>query len=425
MYKWVIVGTAFVVLGMSWGIPGGAYGAFVNPMTDDAGWSRTAVSAAASISILIAFLVGVFWGWLSDRWNVRGVVAVTGLLMGGGLFLSGISNSIWHLYIFYGFMVGSGLGGAAGPLTAICARWFPEKPGLAIGIIYAGFGAGSALLPLLAERLISYGGWRFGFHSLSFFVWGAFVIGVLLLKEKRQPFRSSLATSKITGFEDSPDGSERPVEHSKDLPETSVDKNPLAVNLRSALNTREIWILLLMIMAADTILYMIMVHLVPRAVDSGLSSATAVTVLTVTGLSNMVCSIIGGAAGDRFGARRTYIGSMALLAFSMIWLIGSNSLWMFYVFAVAFGVGNGGWFPQVPVLAAKIFGTRYLGSIYAAILVGAGIGGMVGPILAGYIFDTTGSYKIAFAIAAAVAIAAVLFGVALSDRSRTCSEGNT
>ena len=113
--------------------------------------------------------------------------------------------------------------------------------------------------------------------------------------------------------------------------------------------------------------------------------------------------MVGGVLGDRFGARRVYLAALLLLTAALVWLTVSTALWMLYVFAVAFGIGNGGWFPQIPVLAGRIFGNRHIGTIFAALLLGAGVGAVVGPIVAGYVFDVTGSYKIAFIVAAGTA----------------------
>ena len=412
MYKWVIAATAFLVLGSAWGTVIGAFGVFVTPLTEEMGWSRAGVSAAYSISTMVAFTVGVFWGWLSDRWSVRGVIGVTGVIMGLGLFLTSMSNTLWQMYIFYGFIVAIGLGGAAGPLTAIVVRWFPLKPGMALGITYAGFGAASAVLPVLAERLISFEGWRFGFQGLSFLVWGVFFLGFILLKEPRLLHSSSASASQVANPEGDPARAGQPRSATS---AQGVSGDALALDFRSALRTRPFWTLFGLMVAANVLLSMILVHLVPRAIDAGIASATAVTLLTVMGFVNMVSSIAGGVLGDRFGARRMFLASLLLLTITMIWLTVSATLWMFYVFTVAFGVANGCWFPQGPVLAARIFGTRDIGSIFAGLLLGSGVGGVIGPVVAGFVFDTLGSYRIAFVVGTAVTFAAVLLATTLRD----------
>ena len=412
MYRWVIAGTAFLVLGTAWGTAVGAYGAFVNPLTEDMGWSRTGVSAAYSINIMVTFTVGVFWGWLSDRWSVRGVIAVTGLIMGLGLFLTGFSNTLWQLYIFYGLIVAIGLAGTGGPLTAIVVRWFPTRPGMALGIIYAGFGGASAVLPVLAERLISLEGWRFGFQGLSFIIWGAFLVGVILLKEPGLSESSSPPKSSKSRPDSMPENAGRPASATS---AQGVSTDGISVGLRTALFTRAFWTIFAMMFAGDLLLNMILVHLVPRAEDAGIASSTAVTLLTVMGLVNMVSTTTGGVLGDRFGARRMYLGALLFLAAAMIWLTVSTKLWMFYLFTVAFGMGNGGWFPQGPVMATRIFGTRDMASIFAALLLGAGLGGVVGPIVAGYVFDTFDSYRIAFIMGIGVALMGALFAASLKE----------
>ena len=413
MYRWVIAATAFLVLGAGWGTAIGAFGVFVKPLTLDMGWSRAGVSAAYSINIMVAFVVGIFWGWLADRWSVRGVIGVTGLILGLGVFLTSFSGTLWQLYIFYGFIAAIGLGGSGGPLTAIVVRWFPLRPGMALGSIYGGFGAASAVLPIVADRLISQWEWQGGFRGLSFLIWGVFLLAVIVLREP-PPLRSSSASApQAANPEGAPAGAGQPRSMTS---ARGVSGETLAVDLPSALRTRPFWTLFGLMFAGNIVLNMILVHLVPRAIDAGVASATAVTLLTVMGFVNMASTMAGGLLGDRFGARRIYIASMILLTVSMIWLIASATLWMFYVFTVAFGMATGCWFPQGPVLAARIFGARDMGSIFAALLLGSGLGGVIGPIIAGFVFDALDSYQIAFVVGTVVTSAAVLLAFTLRDR---------
>lgn len=414
MYRWVVAVTAFLVLGMSWGSTA-AFGVFVTPVTTDMEWSRTGVSAAYSITVMVAFIVGIFWGWLSDRWSVRGVIAIAGAIMGLGWFLSSTSDTLWELYLFYGFIAGFGLGGTPSPLSTIVVRWFPRSPGMALGMIYSGFGGASALLPIVSEGLISLNGWRFGFQGVSYLVWGAFFVGIILLREPR-------STAEVSsGPSGRGDGPARPATTGR--PQRPPDDGS-SIAFRVALVTLPFWTLFGMMFAGDLSLNMILVHLVPQAIDTGISSSVAATLLTVTGLVTMVSTMAGGVLGDRFGARRIFFVALLIVSVSLVWLTAwvwltvSPALWVYYVFAVIFGMGTGAWFPQIAVLAARIFGTRHMGSIFGALLLAAGVGGVVGPILAGYVFDVLESYRIAFLIATGVTFAAVLLSVLLNDRPK-------
>lgn len=407
MYRWIIAGTAMTVLGTVWGTSVGAFGVFVSPLSEDMHWSRTGISLAASINTMAAFVCGVFWGWLADRWSLKGVLAITGLFAGLGLFLAGSADALWHFYIFYGLVAGIGLGGTAGPLTAIAVRWFPDKTGMVMGIVYAGFGGAAAVMPILVERLIAFNGWRFGLRAVSLLVGATFAGGAILLKDPPFGYSSSTISKGLKPEE---------IEHSAGEHSVSGPYGLNAPNLGEAVLTRPFWTLFIMMMAGDLTFFMILLHLVPRVTDTGISSATAVTVLTVSGVVGMVSTIIGGVLVDRLGARAVYAGSLCLLALSLIWLIMSTNLVMFYVFALVFGMGNGGAAPPMPALTSNIFGTQNMGSIYAAILMGSGVGGVIGPLAAGYVFDTTGSYSLALALAAGIAFAAALLAGSLSNR---------
>ena len=423
MYRWVIAAAAFLVIGMSWGSTG-AFGVFVTPVTGDMGWSRTGVSAAYSLTVLSAFLVGIFWGWLSDRWSVRGVITVTGVIMFIGLYFASTSDALWQLYLFYGFIAGVGLGGTPSPLSALVVRWFPRSPGMALGIIYSGFGGASALLPIVAEAFISLSGWRFGFQGLSYIVLGAFVVGVILLREPRPTTEASSGPANDGNPQGVPTDAGQTARAAR---AQRVVSDELSVPLRAALVTLAFWTIFGMMFAGDLGLNMILVHLVPQAIDTGISSSVAATLLTATGLVIMVSTMVGGVLGDRYGARRTFFVALLFVGIAMVWLTtwvwlkASPSLWVYYVFAVFFGMGTGAWFPQIAVLAARIFGTRHMGSIFAVLLTGAGLGGVVGPIFAGYVFDTFESYRIAFLIATVVTFVAVLLSAFLNDRPQVRS----
>ena len=405
-YAWVIAGTTAVVNGVAWGIPQGTFGVFFSPLADEMGWSRTALSSVFSLHLLVNAVLGIFWGWLSDRWSIRGVILISGVLMGVGVFLSSMAHSLWQLYLFYGFIGGVGLGGTAGPLAALAMRWLRDRPALAVSVGYAGIGAGTAGLAVLADRLIAYGGWRFAFQSLAFLVWAAFLVGFILLREfktsqgRRGAAHESVAASEQPHTEPEPEP--EPVEHN--------------VPLAGAVTTRAFWTLFGMVVIATLGMFLTLVHLVPRAIDLGVPTGAAAILLTMTSLLDIGGKLSGGMLGDRFGHQRMFALSMFLVCLAMLWLAISSSLWMLMVFAVAFGLVNGLWTIQFPALAAQHFGTKHLGAIVGAVLLGAGIGGVTGPVMAGFVFDTTESYRIAFILGAAIAFAGGLLAISFPSQ---------
>lgn len=382
-YGWVITATYFMVMTAAWGTQG-AFGPFINPITDEMGWSRGTVSGVSSINILISMIVGAFWGWLSDRWSVKGVIFIAGLLMGIGVFFSNMITSLWHFYLLFGFLAGIGLGGTPGPMAGITSRWFDKHRGLALGLGLAGIHGGVAIVPILAEYLISSGGWRLGFMGLGIVIWVLFLISALLIKEPKLQTETLRSTIQ-----------------------SSDDSN----SVTEALRTPAFWILFGMTFIGFMVCIMTVVHLVPRAEDIGVGSSTAVTLLTVIGGMAALGTLGGGGLGDKIGPHRVFVASLSIVSVALLWLAFSTELWMLYVFAAVFGLGYGGWTPIIAAIAGNVFGTRHLGGIYGSILLGGGLGGMLGPLMAGYIFDATGAYLIAFLLGSGISVLAVLMAL--------------
>jgi len=411
-YAWLVTGAAFVIMGATWGAQG-SFGAFVNPLTDQMGWSRTEVSVAFSILTIVNFTVGVLWGLAADRWGARWIIATAGVIMSLGVFLTGTASAVWQLYLYYGFIAGIGLGGLVGPVSAIIARWFDRRRGLALSIAYAGLGSGTAGLPILAEHLSSTYGWRAGFWGLSAVILVTVLLSTIVFREPR---RSANSPGEPSGGDSAP---------AKRTPaggaHGALEPQP-SVPLLTAVRSKTFWLMFGMELCATMIFFMVLVHLAARAMDTGISSATSVTLLTVIGLVNMVAQVVGGLLGDRFGPRRIFAGGMAVCTVAVVWLVFSSSLVTFYVFAAVFGLGTGVWSPQMPSMIARVFGTRHIAAIWGAVLVGAGVGGLIGPTLAGYVFDTTGSYDTAFTAGAAVCAVGVVLAIVLSDKPLLASQ---
>ena len=166
---------------------------------------------------------------------------------------------------------------------------------------------------------------------------------------------------------------------------------------------------------ASFCLILVITHIVPHITDAGIPAMEAATVLSILGVSSMAGRIIIGRVSDSIGKKSTAITCSLFMGGAMIWLIGSQDLWMFYVFGVVFGFSHGGFAPPVTSLIGDIFGLRSIGVIMGALNVAWGIGGAIGPAVGGLIFDVNKSYSIAF-LAGALAMLAVALLIALIRR---------
>ncbi|NNK85111.1 MAG: MFS transporter, partial [Desulfobacterales bacterium] len=132
--------------------------------------------------------------------------------------------------------------------------------------------------------------------------------------------------------------------------------------------------------------------------DLGLQPTSAAAVLSTIGGVGMLGRIVMGTANDKIGGKRSLMICLGLLISSLVLLILGSSMWVLFLFAIIYGFAHGGLFTVMSPTIAELFGTGSHGTLFGLILFSGTIGGSVGPWLTGYVFDTTGSYQIAFII---------------------------
>jgi MFS family permease len=185
-----------------------------------------------------------------------------------------------------------------------------------------------------------------------------------------------------------------------------------------ALRTRQFWTICFAFLTTMFCLLMIMVHVVPHAIDIGISSATAAGILSTIGGISMLGRFITGVAIDRIGNRLSMIICLILLILALLWLQLAGELWMLYLFAIVYGFSHGGLYTVVSPIVAEYFGIRSHGVIFGIVVFSSMVGGAIGPVIAGNIFDTTGSYGLAFWICTSVSALALVIMLTLKKPSK-------
>jgi MFS family permease len=393
-YGYVIAAACFGIQGVGVGTYT-AFGVFFKPLLNEFDWTRATLSGAHSLVLLNMGVLGILVGRLNDRLGPRIVVTVTGFLFGLGLLLmSGLSN-LWQLYLFYGLIVGMGMSSVDVIALSTTARWFVRRRGMMTGIVKVGTGAGQMIIPLVASMFITGFGWR-----TSYIIIGAVVM--VLLIATGQFLRRDPASMGLL-----PDG-ERITERARPgLSDTGF-------SFREALGMRQLWTICLANLAVVFCLLIIMTHIVPHATDISIPPTTAAGILSTIGGISMAGRFVIGMAIDRIGNRRAMIICFILLIASLLWLQVAQELWMLYVFAVVYGCAHGGFFTVVSPITAEHFGLRAHGALFGIVVFGGTVGGAIGPVLAGHIFDLRGSYRLAFW--ACTVVAAIGLGLILSLR---------
>jgi MFS family permease len=149
------------------------------------------------------------------------------------------------------------------------------------------------------------------------------------------------------------------------------------------------------------------VHLVPHIININISPATAASVLAAIGAVNVFGRLFFGLIGDRLGSFQAYRMGLAIILLGLICLLFIRQSWMFYGFAILWGMSAGGMGTiQTPIIA-ELFGVKSLGAIFGVCGMGVMIGGSIGPVITGFLFDLTGNYQIAFIVCAFFALAGV------------------
>jgi len=392
-YGYFIIILSIIILLPSFGIYD-SFGIFLTPLLNEFNWARATASGAYSLSFILLGVVGILWGRMTDRYGPRIVLILCGLLIGSGYLLMSQVNNLWHLYLFLGVMVGSGMGGTWAPLLSLVSRWFSKRRGLMTGVVLTGLSAGGMISPPIINHLIS----NYGL-STAYLVLGGVILVLIVLAAQFL----KLDPSKIG---QSPDGI---IEGNHEISKQDSD----GYSLREAFHTPQCWLLLLMFSCLGFCFFSIVIHIVPHAIDLGISRGSAALILTINGGASIVGNFVMGRVGDRIGPRRVFNICFILTAVAVIWLLQATEVWMLYLFIIIFGFSIGGNITSEAPLTARLFGLRYHGSILGFAAFGFTIGAALGPVLTGYIFDLTSSYQIAFVVCIMIAIVGFILAAVL------------
>ena len=371
-----------------------AWSVFVAPFEEQFQWTRTEVSVVFTIAILSVGSWFVVAGFLQDRFGPRRVAAAGGILYALGFFLASYTDSLIWLYITFGAIAGAGNGfGYAIPIP-VCSKWFPDRRGLAVGLVVGGYGAGSGIYgPLAREVLIPAYGWQ-GTMRISAVLFLAMTLAAAYLLRNPPEGYKPPAAAPDPAAGGAPKPAAAPA--GRDYATGEMVRTPTFYLL---------WIAYCLGSAAGL---MVISQLVPVGEAAGLGAAAGLG-LTIGAIGNTGGRVLSGWMSDTLGRLNTLRAMVLLSAVALpVFYIFAGQVVLFYLLLIVIYYCYGTLLSVFASTCADFYGTRHMGVNYGLLFSAWGVAGIVGPVIAGRVFDATGDYQQAFYIAAGLAVVALI-----------------
>ncbi|MBI2887561.1 MAG: MFS transporter [Chloroflexi bacterium] len=386
-WGWYVVLVSAAAHFVSGGIYGTGFGVFFKPMAQDLGLTRTMVAGATSLRSLTNAFTGPLIGPLLDKYGPRPIMIVGSFMAVLGTMAMGQVRDAFQFYLIMGVLSPLAMAGI-GDLVAgtTVAKWFIRYRGRALGFSAAGISAGIAVIAPINEWVIREYDWRTAWLVSALLV-GALVMLPTVLFMRRSPESMGLL----------PDGDEAPTEAEPGFHGGRAALREQNWSLREAVRTPTLWLTIAALDLAGMGVSGITIHQVPYVTDLGYSPAIAASMITVWGVFALLAKVIFGFLGEKYTVR--YLTAFCFFGSALGVLIimqADRGIFFVYAYAVVHGLLRGGYPLLVPLTWANYYGRTFLGTIRGIVAPFSLISSAMGPVFAGWLFDQTGSYTLAF-----------------------------
>lgn len=397
-YGWVILAGAVVAMALGSGVSFWAFGLYVDPMEEEFGWSRAEVSAGFSVSLALAGLSSPLIGRWIDARGARSAIIIGTVLTAITYALLATTDSLWQWFLFLAINAVFRQMMFFIPFQAIISRWFDKKRGIALGIMATGFSLGGFVVVPIMERVIEWVDWD-----------GSFIFSATVTLAVYLPLGLFIIRNDPSDVGLNIDGES----------EAAADERRQAGPVRGlrageAIRTPLFWCLAL---AMTLFLFGVLgwlVHQVPFYESVGVSRGTAALLVSIMAGCSIVARVVFGFVVDRF--QRVEMAAMGLLSFlisALVALMLDSSSAGIAVFLVLWIFGSGGGPLLEPLLIGRAFGLAHFATILGSMQFVETLGIISSPVVAGAIYDATGSYDLVLLMfASAFGGALALFAVA-------------
>ena len=383
-------------------------GLFFKVFEAEFGWSRSVLSAASALSVFMMGLLAIPGGRLSDRFGPRVVLGATGVAFGLGYALLSRVSEPWHLLVIFGLFLGLGFSTHDVVTLSTVARWFEGRRGIMTAVVKVGTALGQIAVPPVVALMLAGLGWRPAVTVLG-------LVSVLLLL---------IAVAAMKAPPAAKPAPRPPAIPEPAIPEPAIPQSPAAaaggaeplpagLRFAEARRARPFWTLCAVQFLFFPTLMTLPLHLPAHGMDMGLGAPAAAALISVMGAASIAGRLAIGRLVDVIGGRNAYLVSLGVLIAALLPLLAVQSPGLLYAIVAIYGFSHGALFVVVSPTVAEFFGMRAHGAIFGVVIFAGTIGATVGPILAGLLYDRSGSYFYAFLTLLAMAAAAFLLVLSL------------
>jgi len=388
-YGYVILALCFANMVVMRGV-NGAFGVYYLALLEEFSWSRSDGASIASINYVVYALAAPVVGLAFDRLGPRLLMPSGAALVGIGMLLSSVANSLFGLYFSYGIVTALGQGalGFVGH-NALISYWFVKRRATAIGIASMGQGLGALVMVPATQILINSVGWRW-----TYIVSGSLMLLLLV------PANALLQRRRPEDVGQFPDGdSVAAAETLGRQPAQAISKRDWT--LREAAHSFPFWCITIGHLALGTALFLINTHAIAHFVAVGYEKLAASFYFGLIGFIRIGATILWGSISDRLGRSETYGLAIFVTLLGLVGMIAMTvdaPLWLVYLTIALYGVGHSAGNPTYGAVIGDIFSGRKIGLIFGFLEISFGLGSAFGSWIGGYLFDSTGSYAWSFTV---------------------------
>jgi MFS family permease len=405
-YAWFIAAIA-AVLQVTTNFISQAFAVIMVTLQKDFGWTLTAITLAYFLKNIVQAVSSPVAGWLGDRYGARRALLMAATMYTGGLLLLSGMHQIWQLYLYYSILLGLAQATFAVNIPTTVAAWFRQRLGVAIGVQQSLGGMGASVMAPVLALVLGRTDWQTAFVGITLV--GGIILFTLLSWFHNDPADNGMRPYGATAT---------------DQPQPSVRPSPAIIKIRAQIflqHVRRTWAFwnLIAIHYLGCIGHsIIMVGVVYFATTRGVSLPQAAWIVSIYSLCGVASRFATPVVADRWGAKGVMALAFLIQGLTVALLFWTHEIWQFYLFAALFGIGLGGEMSAFIVINRQYYGIGPVRTVFGFQQFGSSLGMALGGLIGSVIFDTFGSYDIAWLISMAASLSGMVCILLLEPTSR-------